>query len=329
MPRRRTHRIKQIKAELSARARSEFLAPGDRFPSARALSQRFAISYQTAHRLIEELCGEGLLVRRRGSGTYAAGARARAISALLVFHPRARRRDSFGAYLLELLQEALKRNEIPTEVRFAEVADGLSEDVYPVLWEAQPALAESGRYWLLLNNRPAPGLAASFCDSVVVDDFSGGVAAGEVLRGRFGVRSAAVLSGPAKDRRSRERVEGFRRIFPEAPVISAGGWELRAKSSAPERLHRLATEGVFCALDRLAEGYLGYIAERGLPSPPMVGFDDAPIAASCGLTTIAIPWKEIVETATETVRRRLRGDTSAGRLILLAPRPVVRSQDSR
>ena len=42
----------------------EFRRAGQRFVSARYLSQRFKISYQTAHRLLTELEGDGLIIRR-------------------------------------------------------------------------------------------------------------------------------------------------------------------------------------------------------------------------------------------------------------------------
>jgi len=45
------------------------LAPGDAFPSVRALSQELGINPNTAHKLVATLTGEGLLAVRPGVGT--------------------------------------------------------------------------------------------------------------------------------------------------------------------------------------------------------------------------------------------------------------------
>ena len=45
------------------------LAPGDAFPSVRALSQELGINPNTAHKIVATLTGEGLLAVRPGVGT--------------------------------------------------------------------------------------------------------------------------------------------------------------------------------------------------------------------------------------------------------------------
>jgi DNA-binding LacI/PurR family transcriptional regulator len=62
-----------------------------------------------------------------------------------------------------------------------------------------------------------------------------------------------------------------------------------------------------------------------LPRPRIVGFDDAPIATKLSLSTIAIPWEELIADATDTITRRLSGDRSASRRRIVTPRPVVRT----
>src|SRR5690606_31690307 len=100
MARPRSEKVKQVKARLVARIHDGLHRPGDRFMSNRAIAEQFQISYQTADRLVRELCDEGLLVRRAQSGTYLPGERATRVGAQLVFHRRARRMGSFGARLL-------------------------------------------------------------------------------------------------------------------------------------------------------------------------------------------------------------------------------------
>mgnify|MGYP003552026228 CR=1 FL=1 len=44
--------------------------------------------------------------------------------------------------------------------------------------------------------------------------------------------------------------------------------------------------------------------------PPIVGFDDAPIAEQLNLTTIGLPWDEMLDGVIRTAKRRLAGDTA-------------------
>jgi DNA-binding LacI/PurR family transcriptional regulator len=58
--------------------------------------------------------------------------------------------------------------------------------------------------------------------------------------------------------------------------------------------------------------------------PEIIGFDDAPVSEALNLTTIAIPWSEMIDATLDITRRRLRGDTSTAARRILAPRPVIR-----
>lgn len=63
-------RYEQIEAWLRDRVHSG--APGDALPSEAELAARFGVSRMTARQAVENLAHEGLVVRRRGSGTYIA-----------------------------------------------------------------------------------------------------------------------------------------------------------------------------------------------------------------------------------------------------------------
>ncbi|MEO1237952.1 MAG: substrate-binding domain-containing protein, partial [Planctomycetota bacterium] len=82
---------------------------------------------------------------------------------------------------------------------------------------------------------------------------------------------------------------------------------------------------VFAGNDRLAEGLVSYCRKRGRRVPALVGFDDAPIAESLGLTTIAIPWEEIARGVERVVAERLRGSQAAAVRQTFVPQPVLRS----
>src|SRR4051812_37706484 len=108
MARTRSAKVTHIKTELANRLRDGAYRPGDRFLSARELASGFSISYQTAHRLLDEMCSEGLVERRAASGTYVPGGESALSEVRLIFASRARRPQSFGARLLEGLTERLR-----------------------------------------------------------------------------------------------------------------------------------------------------------------------------------------------------------------------------
>ncbi|PTY01790.1 hypothetical protein DB346_11415 [Verrucomicrobia bacterium LW23] len=424
MPRTRSDKVIELKHKLLRRIQEGFFRPGDRFLSIRAITERFEVSYQTAHRLIAELCQEGWIERRPCSGTYIAGQRIKLEGVRLLFHERARREGSFGARLLAQLQARLTEEGIWFETAFAGEREGngvhhrstesplgagtqaterakesrpgsapaTAARLYPVMWECREALSlfSAGRatagirdedqsdgsagmqavhqrehqgvrhgmqsrgrtsaqerdagygpnaaeiaavaattqtlpeYALLLHDLGPSGLAGTFVDSISTDDFSGGLCAAEIMRMRGHTSRTAVLAGPRKDYRSIRRVEGFMSLLPESHEVWADGWFLEDGLRAAPLLVSGNHSAIFCCNDRLAEGILRYCAATAQRCPYLIGFDDAPVAEELCLTTIAIPWDEMVESALAVVRKRLRGETSTAARQILAPRPVIR-----
>jgi len=319
----------QVRQRLLARLDGGQCRPGDRFLSARAIAQQFGISYQTAHRLLRGLADEGRLEIRPQSGAFVAGGLPPLRGVDLVLHPRARRRHSFGSRLRSELAAALDAAGIDHATRWDGGRAVLRGDRLPVMWEAPHALArciERQRWGLLINDRAPFGMRSQRIDSVSLDDFSGGACAAELLvgrrkrarRGRY-----AVLAGPRDDRRNRQRVEGFTSLL-KARVVYAGGWYFEDGRRAAGEAVRFARDGLFCCNDRLAEAALACCRDEDIPPPPIVGFDNAPVAERLNLTTIAIPWQELIGDVTALIRRRLRGDTAASSQRIIAPRPLVR-----
>ncbi len=329
MPRPRSPQVIVAKERIVARLRDGFHRPGQRFLSNRAVAQAYGLSYQTAHRLMAELQAEGWLARAPGSGSFVPGAPHRLRGVTLVFHPRARREGSFGAQLLAAVQEALRGAGLACDVGYAEGAVEVAADRLPVIWECPPVPAASpgpGRFAVLLNDRPPPGLAATVIDSLAVDDYSGGAAAAQLLAGGAGRRRRgwAVLAGPVRDARSQQRVEGFCDHAPKCEVVSAGSWYGEEAGAAARRLARRAPAAVFCCNDRLAAALLQACGELQLPRPAVVGFDDAPVAEALDITTIAFPWERVAEGVVELARARLAGDTTPATQRIFAPHPVMR-----
>jgi DNA-binding transcriptional regulator YhcF (GntR family) len=330
VPRPRSAHVHEVKAALVARLRSDFAHPGGRFLSTRAVATRFSVSYQTAHRLLAELQDEGLLRREAASGSYVPGERVTLRGVQLIFHRRARRKGSFGAHLLEMLEAALTAQGIAIVRSWP--GDGeapqLRAEFYPVVWEcpsAAQAAADGRRFALCLNDRPPIGLGGTYVDALTTDDFSGGACAAELLKERTAHRGGfAVLGGPADDVRNLQRIAGFRAHAADVKVISADSWYVEAGLAKAAQVLATKPRGIFACNDRLAEAVISFCAAEKVPRPPLVGFDNAPVAERLRLTTIGIPWSTMVEQAVHVIAVRLQGSTGSARLISLAHEPILR-----
>ncbi len=326
MPRPRSEKTKEVRRSLLDLLADGYHLPGERFLSARALTQRYKLSYQTADRILREFCAEGLLTRHSGSGTYISGEPEHPTSAMLVFNRRALRIGSFGERLFSDLTMRLEKLGIPWETGDPDRMPG--RHFLPVLWECAHLLnrlISDKRPAVLLNDRPPAGLAATRIDSAATDDFSGGVVAAELIRSRGRAAGRpAVFAGPARDSRSQLRTAGFLSLFPKAPVVCAGTWDGATAARKIAGLVRLEPTAVFCCNDRLAQAVHEKYLQLKSKTPFLVGFDDAPVAGQLRLTTVALPWMELVEGAASLIERRLAGDRGHSVQLLFAPRPVVR-----
>lgn len=328
MARPKSERIIGLKHKLIARLSGGLYRPGQRFFSNRALATHFGVSYLTAHRLMRELEAEGWLQRRRVSGTYVRGATRTPRKALLLFHSRAQRPGSFGARLLEVLVTQLRDGAIPFDIRLLSPSDtraAIGPEVFPVIWDCQSCVlpvARERRFVLVLNSRAPRGLIAGFVDSVSIDDFSGGVAAAEVLR-RY--RKLAALAGPSDDARSKQRVEGFRSVAVGSRVVSAETWFAEEAESVAIRVARRQFDGVFCCNDRLAEALVNACDGQKVRRPAIVGFDDAPISEQLDLTTVGIPWEDFTAGAVAIIRDRLEGRAHSAAERIYPPHVVFRA----
>ncbi len=308
------------------RVRSGLYRPGDRFMSNRAVATHFGVSYQTAHRLLSRLVEEGLLLRSDRSGTYLPGDADRPTSVRLVLHPRAAVAGSFGAKLMASLREAMRAAHIGCDVTHRDDAP-LPRHRLPVLWESPEALRRSlqeRRRAILVHERPPPSLEAATIDSVAIDDFAGGVMAAQYLQRTLGGDGRlAVLGGPPRDRRSRERIAGFVSEA-RAKVIHAHHWFTPAGQAAAPRVLAQKPAAVFCCNDRLAQGLVLACAAAGVAPLRIIGFDDAPVAEQLGLSTVAIPWEAMAAAVARLARARLGGSDDPATHLLLYPRLVLR-----
>ncbi len=335
MARTRSKKISQVKQQLLARVTSGMYRPGDRFFSNREISQRFEISYQSAHRLVTELCEEGYLERRPQSGTYLPGKMTKLEGVQLLFNRRAKLVNSFGAKLLDLLSRRLDAAQIDYEITFATPQQQNKIHIpvsrFPVVWETPAVIdqcVKQQQSLLIIDDRPPMGAAAAYVDSVSVDDFSGGVCAAQLLmlflkENGCSENHFSILGGPADDLRSQARISGFCSITP-ARVVTAGSWYREDGYGVIDQVLKTNPSGIFCCNDSLAEAVFEYANDHHVRLPAIVGFDDAPAAETLNLTTIALPWTEIIQNLLTVIHRRLDGDRSVSSQIVLNPRPVIR-----
>jgi len=332
MPANRTHKVDDVRRQLIDRLQNGFYRAGDRFLSNREAAEQFGISYQTAHRLIAELCREGLLDRRPKSGTYVPGTRTDLVGVQLLFHPRAAQAWSFGSKLLDLLQRKLAAEGIDSACDLHAKKPKPAGDRLPIIWEMPELTAACTARQIpaiLINQRAASGLESLYVDSVSTDDFSGGACAAQVLVERVKKKRGFVaVAGPEGDSRSELRLEGFLSVLP-ATVVKAGSWFYDAGYGAAEEITGTAKSGIFCANDQLASGVLQWCVDHERVCPPIVGFDDAPVAERWNLTTISLPWEEMLDGVVRIARLRLAGDRSASSHQMFHPRPVLRRLDKR
>ena len=303
---------------------------------------------------MRELHDEGHLERRAASGTFAPGQSSTRNGVQLVFNRRAERSESFGERLLRELTTRLENEKIAHSLTFADEEISLDESRFCVVWESSAAIAlclKARVPALLLNDRPPPGLTSSLVDSVSCDDFCGGASAAQLLMKSFAqarnesegnnkskksdgkkAKKArrqnprfAILSGPLHDVRSDQRVAGFLSQMPDTKVIAPRGWFVENGLQVADRVLESGRDGVFCCNDRLAEAILQRCRERDLPRPRLVGFDDAPIAQVLELTTLAMPWDEMLSGALSVIKTRLRGDDATACHLIYTPRLVKRT----
>lgn len=202
----------------------------------------------------------------------------------------------------------------------------------------QPHAAMRGVPSVLANSFDPAGTLRS----VIPDEIAGGRAAAQVLLDA-GHTCIAYLSGTGELVATERRTQGFDAALSAAglPAVTAveAGWEINDGFAAAMLLlannhghspKRERPTGVVCANDRVALGVMLACGQLGLRVPEdlsIVGYDDdEPLARTTvpGLTTVALPHREMGERAVELLLADLNGDTrEASGETILVPCPVV------
>jgi DNA-binding LacI/PurR family transcriptional regulator len=184
-----------------------------------------------------------------------------------------------------------------------------------------------GRPWG--DPAPDPGGVHPWVD---VDGSAGTEAATAHLLHR-GHRRVAFLGWPAGSGVGDDRREGWRRALrraglPAGPEAAVPDGTDTGRDAAARLLDGEDGTGdgpptaFVCASDSLALGAVGALRARGLPFDAVVGFDDSPVAAFLGLSTVRQPVAEAAVACVQQLRTLLDGGRPAP--VLLAPDLVVR-----
>jgi len=320
----RSKRIQSVHRDLVDRLSNRLYRPGDRFLTARQVADQYAVSYQTAHRVLADLAEQGLIERRPRSGSFIAGNSPRPSRVQLLMHPRADNPQGFGGKLRAYLLHAMREADI--DCTASANAATIDSSALPVIWECPDAIDQcvaDQRPGILVNERPKPSWGSSLLDSICTDDFAGGaLAADTLLQASATPHRLGILAGPRADRRSDERIAGFRSRVKDAVIVHADNWHRDAGRRAAASLTDAGLTGVFAANDRLAQGITLAYHDDQKTLPVMVGYDDAPIAEQLGLTTIALPWQEIANAVVQRAQLRLQGNLTPACTFLFQPAVV-------
>ncbi|MCX5535852.1 LacI family transcriptional regulator [Streptomyces sp. NBC_00006] len=187
---------------------------------------------------------------------------------------------------------------------------------------------------LVLVNRTVEGLDA---DCSVADNAAGGRAAAQLLI-ESGHTRVGALFGPADTSTGRDRELGFREGLAEAGMalhpadVRHGPFDYAyGRAALPELLTGgSGPTALFCSNDIIAIGAMNTAHELGLRVPEdiaLVGFDDLAQASwpLFNLTTIHVPFQEMLRSAVTMLLDRLEGRVTQARHQVHPVTPVLRA----
>ena len=167
---------------------------------------------------------------------------------------------------------------------------------------------------------------------VDVDGAAGTRRAVDHLAGR-GHRRIGFLGWPAGSGVGDDRREGWRQGLAAAGLTASPAWDLAVPDGTAEGTEATARllavtdppTAMVCASDSLALGALVALERGGAREAlAVVGFDDTPVAAAVGLTSVAQPLAETAHACVAQVLEAVTGTGPATQHVLLEPALVER-----
>ncbi len=189
-------------------------------------------------------------------------------------------------------------------------------------------LAERGLPFVTFGRPWGDGTETELAHPWVDVDGAAGTEAATVHLLRRGHRRIAFVGWPAGSGAGDDRRSGWRRAL-HAEGLPAGpdAAEPDGMDSGRAVAARMvqagdAPTGFVCASDSLALGVVTELRARGLPWDAVVGFDDTPVAAFLGLSSVRQPIADVAVACVQQLRAALDGEEPDP--LLLTPRLEVR-----
>jgi len=331
------------------------LKAGDRLPSVHDLEKHFGVAKSTVEAAVSELQAEGLIVRRKGSGTFVAdaprGAGRRQVGRIMITSiPLGTSLNIYSAMLSALESEMRRLGYEP--VLFSEVSPALRFAQAQQRWEAGAvdgfinigSLHEGD----LATYPTVPGVVmgevpdGAPVHQVVVDNYGGGRAAGQYLWGlghrRIAFMAAANLAPAVKRRQGLVDavVDCGGRESDVVPITIT--WRALGQNNFPviETALKTALEGpepvtaFFFGNDQVAFPALQTLLAWGIRIPgdvSVLSFDDTPGLASQtrpALTSLRMPTLGLGALAVQTLHQANQEPGMPFRRLVLPAELIVR-----
>lgn len=310
-------------------------SPGRRLPPERDLALRLGVSRPRVRAILAGLEAEGLVQRRRGSGTYTLDGLAGRLTkvALLIDERLKLGNDPFFSLLAERLQRSLQAQGIRCVVERIEGAPRTprAEEGILTLGLAGRDVIESLRphsppaVGLLIDARPVPNTRVSLFQ--LADREAGDEAVRRLSR--QGCRDV-VFVGRHAIASSQNRLAGVEAAaaeiglplrFLDSALNYAGGLSAARTLELPVGA---APMGIVATNDWLAVGlHVGLVSQGIAPSAfHIVSFDGLPITddPALGIESLAVPIEAIAEDGVAELQRLHRSPNAVGRVVSYALR---------
>ncbi len=343
----------QLCARLESAIRSGAYAVGDKLCTEAELKQRYGLSTATVTRALAELERRGMVVRRKGAGTFVAArhappprTRERTLLLCGLHSPDDLKRTDVSWFVTYELHRGVINN-FDGRVRlldYPELAGHLdgapSAALGLIMLDPPPGVEERARTarvpWVAMRPYGVAGQLPP--NTVAIDRLSGVVEGMSYLIQQLGHRAVALVIPPQDTPRHSERMAGyaiglhtFGVPYDEQLVAYAPYGMAENGAAAVRELRRrtAAFTAVFASTDVKALGVIEALEQDGLRVPgdvSVLGFDDAPGAeqARPPLTTVRVPRYELGAAAVAMLERRMLSPGAECPGIRLQSRLVIR-----
>ena len=334
-------------------------SPDKPFPSERALVRRFGVSRPTITLALQELRGEGLILRQHGRGTFLTKTARRLGQAIGLVVPGISYGEVYPVICREVSRLAQKdgltllfgdvssadpnvraRRAIELAKKFAgEKVSGvifqpieLVEDSDRTNRQFLSVFDKAGVPVVLIDNDIVPSPERSSYDVVSINSFDAGRRIAQHLR-KAGAKSVHFLMNPNWGHCLQNRLLGVQSVFGgHVRVVDLDPRDMKAVRRFVRMRPR--PEAVICRNDDFAVHLVVALRKLGVSVPGdllVTGFNDLSYATLLDppLTTIHVPCEAIAQTAFATLMTRLADPTLPPRECYLPAPLVVRSSTAR